>query len=181
MDRETILENHTVIVRNGVIAEVGPAEQTEIPAGATRINGNGRYLMPGLAEMHGHVPGPDDPDYLHNILFLYISNGVTTVRNMAGNSYHPELREEIRNGEVRGPNLYTASPWLSDDNVPSPEDAEHIVDKYQEAGFDLLKLGSVSPETYDRLAARANEIGMPFGEHIADRNPEFTSDVALPD
>ncbi len=166
MDSEHILENQTVVVRDGRIDAVGPADETDIPGEALRVQGNDRYLMPGLTEMHGHVPGPDDREYLSNILFLYISNGVTTVRNMAGDPYHVELRDEIQNGEINGPTLFTASPWLGDDNIPSSDDAERVVEEYDEAGFDLLKIGSITPEAYDRMVAKANELGIPFGGHI---------------
>jgi len=58
MDRERVLENQTVVVRAGRIVEVGPAGQTKVPAGAARIDGRGKFLMPGLADMHAHLfPG----------------------------------------------------------------------------------------------------------------------------
>src|SRR5690606_21559994 len=61
MDREGVLENHTVVVVGETITEVGPADQIEVGEGATVIDGAGRYLMPGLAEMHAHVPPGDAP------------------------------------------------------------------------------------------------------------------------
>ncbi|MGF1670255.1 MAG: amidohydrolase family protein [Balneolaceae bacterium] len=168
MTNEQVLEDQTVIVENGRIISVSSAGQADLPAGAIHVDGTGRYLMPGLAEMHGHVPGPDNPEYLRNVLFLYISNGVTTVRNMAGNPYHPELRDEILRGEIPGPALYIASPWLSTGNMPTPDDAGRVVQNYHEAGFDLLKIGSIPPETYDRMAASAHETGIPFAGHIPE-------------
>lgn len=168
MDRETILENHTVIVEDGRITMVGPSDEAEVPAGATRIDGNGRYLMPGLAEMHGHVPGPDNPEYAEGVLFLYVSNGVTTVRNMAGHPYHLELKEQIERGEITGPTIYAASPWMSSEQAPTPEDADRLVREYKNAGFDLLKMGSISPEVYQQMAETANEVDIPFGGHIPE-------------
>src|SRR5690554_6344451 len=56
MDRERVLENHTVIVRDGRITVIGPAAQVKIPEGAARIEGAGKYLIPGLSEMHAHLP-----------------------------------------------------------------------------------------------------------------------------
>ena len=61
MDSDRIVENQTVLVENGRIAAFGPAGEVEVPEGATRIDGAGKYLMPGLAEMHGHLPNPDTP------------------------------------------------------------------------------------------------------------------------
>ncbi len=168
MNEEGITEQQIVIIRNGRIDEVGAASQIELSEDVTRVDGSGRYLIPGLTEMHAHVPGSDDMEYLQNVLYLYISNGVTTIRNMAGQQYHIELRDQISNGEIPGPTMYTASPWLGDNNVPTPDDAEKIVGKYHEAGFDLLKIGSISPEAYDRMAAEANELGIPFAGHIPE-------------
>ncbi|WP_187775656.1 amidohydrolase family protein [Luteimonas suaedae] len=168
MDREVVLEDHTVIVEDDRITAVGPADEVEIPEGAQRIDGAGRWLMPGLAEMHGHVPGPDDPGYAEDVLFLYVSNGVTTVRNMAGHAYHLELRERLADGDLLGPTLFTASPWLNPDKAGTSEAAEQAVREYEAAGFDLVKLGNVPPEAYGPMAETAHAIGMPFGGHIPD-------------
>ncbi len=84
MDRERLLENHTVIVSGGRITAVGPAASVRVPDGATRVDARGKFLMPGLSDMHGHlVPGEgaanDGPS---QIMKLYLANGVTTVRGM---------------------------------------------------------------------------------------------------
>jgi hypothetical protein len=166
MDNELILENQTVIVDDGVITYVGPADQTDIPEGAEIIDGNGMYLMPGLAEMHGHIPGSNRPDYAEDVLFLYISNGVTTVRNMAGAPYHLELRERVESNEIPGPAIYAAGPWLSPGNAGTPEQADRVVREQKEMGFDLLKMGSISRVAYEQMARTAHEIDMPFAGHI---------------
>ena len=165
MDSERVLENHTVVVQDGRIASV-TADDSQVPEGARRIDGAGRWLMPGLAEMHGHVPGPDDPAYAENMLYLYVSNGVTTVRNMAGHGYHLELRDRIAAGELMGPTLHAASPWLTPDTAGTPEAAAQAVRDYQAAGFDLLKLGTIDAASYAAMAETAHEVGMPFGGHI---------------
>lgn len=167
-DTEQVLESQTVIVRDGRIEAVSPAEEAEVPDGAEVIDGTGRYLMPGLAEMHGHIPGPDNPQYAEDVLFLYVSNGITTVRNMAGHPFHLELREQVNSGEVTGPAIFAASPWLSTNIIPEPEAADSVVRAYHEAGFDLMKIGSLSPDIYEAMAASANEIGFPFGGHIPE-------------
>lgn len=168
MDREQILENHTVIVNNGRITSVTPAGEAEIPAGAEIIEGEGKYLMPGLTEMHGHIPGENEPEYAENVLFLYLSNGVTTVRNMAGSAYHLKLRERVNNNEIPGPVIFAAGPWLSKENAPTPQAVERVVRQQKEAGFDLLKLGSISPEVYEEMARVAHEVNIPFAGHIPE-------------
>lgn len=165
MDSERVLEGHTVVVQDGRISSV-TADDAQVPEGARRIDGEGRWLMPGLAEMHGHVPGPDDPDYAEDVLFLYVSNGVTTVRNMAGHASHLALRDRVEAGELVGPTLFAASPWLTPETAGTPEAARQAVRDYQAAGFDLLKLGTIDAESYAAMAAAAHEIGMPFGGHI---------------
>jgi hypothetical protein len=166
MDRERVLERHTVIVQDGRITAVGPADRTQVPAGATRVEGAGRYLMPGLAEMHGHIPGPQNPRYAENVLFLYISNGVTLVRGMAGHPYHLELRERVARGDLLGPTIFTAGPGFGGNNVPNPEAAERLVREQHQAGFDLLKVFGISRESYARMATVAHQLGIPFAGHV---------------
>lgn len=166
MDRERVLANQTVVVEGDRILSVGPADAVPIPEGARRIAGQGRWLMPGLAEMHGHVPGPDDPAYLDDVLFLYVANGVTTVRNMAGNKSHLALRDRIAAGRALGPTLYTASPWLSPEVAGTPEKAREAARGYNAAGYDLIKIGSVPRDAYAAMAAAAQKAGIPFGGHI---------------
>lgn len=166
MNDEVILENQNVVVQDGIITIIGPAAEVDVPAGVQQIDGTGRYLMPGLAEMHGHIPGPNNPQYAKDVLFLYISNGVTTVRNMAGHPYHLELRERVNNNEIAGPAIFAASPWLSPNNISEPSEAEAVVRGYKEAGFDLMKMGSISLESYRAVAEIAHEIGLPFAGHI---------------
>lgn len=165
MDGERVLQGHTVVVQDGLVSSVA-ADDAQVPRGARRIDGEGRWLMPGLAEMHGHVPGPDDPAYAEDVLFLYVSNGVTTVRNMAGHASHLALRDRVEAGELVGPTLFAASPWLTPDTAGTPEAARQAVRDYRAAGFDLLKLGTIDAESYAAMAETAHELGMPFGGHI---------------
>jgi imidazolonepropionase-like amidohydrolase len=170
MDSERVVENQTVLVENGHIAALGPAGDVEVPEGATRIDGAGKYLMPGLAEMHGHLPNPDLPAAVtENVLFLYVANGVTTVRGMQGHASQIPLRARIDSGELVGPRLVLGSPSMSGGSVTTVEDAKRLVREYQEAGFDLLKVHeNLSPEVYDAIAATAKEVGIPFGGHVTD-------------
>jgi cytosine/adenosine deaminase-related metal-dependent hydrolase len=81
MDQERVLSNHTVLVQNGRITAVGPADTTAVPPGALRIESRGKYLMPGLAEMHAHIPDERvSRQFTENVLFLFLANGVTTPR-----------------------------------------------------------------------------------------------------
>jgi imidazolonepropionase-like amidohydrolase len=168
MDRERVIENQTVIIRDGRIVEIGPSAKVKVPDGAQRINAPGKYLMPGLAEMHGHLPHPNQGEAVANsFLTLFVANGVTTVRGMFGFPNHPALRARIAKGDVFGPRLYAASPALSGQSAQSPEQGEQLVRQYKQEGFDLLKVHEgLSLASYERIVAVANEVGIRFGGHI---------------
>jgi imidazolonepropionase-like amidohydrolase len=174
MDRQHVLEAHTVVVVDGVITAVGPAGTTEVPAGASVIDGRGRWLMPGLAEMHAHVPpvpanGPSRPprQTLDDILFLYVANGITTIRGMLGSPYQLDLRAEIRAGEHLAPDFWVAAASINGNSAPTPEAAERMIREAAAAGYDLMKIHpGVSRETWDHMVAVADEVGLTFGGHV---------------
>jgi imidazolonepropionase-like amidohydrolase len=170
MDGDRVVENQTVLVEAGHISAFGPAAEVEVPEGATRIDGAGKYLMPGLAEMHGHLPSPETPEEVtENVLFLYVANGVTTVRGMQGNPSQIPLRARVDRGEIVGPRLILGSPSMSGETVRSIEDGKRLVREYKDAGFDLLKVHEgLSPEVYDAIAETAREVGIPFAGHVTD-------------
>ncbi|GBD01841.1 Adenine deaminase [bacterium HR18] len=170
MDRDTVLVNQTVLVRGTRIVAVGPAEAITIPDGAQRIEAAGRYLMPGMAEMHGHVPGGNaSPQYIEDVLWLYVANGITTVRGMLGDPAQLVLRERIHRGELVGPTLYLAGPPFSGGSVTSPEQAVERVRQQKAEGWDLLKvLPGLSREVYDAMARTAHEVGIRFAGHVPE-------------
>ena len=170
MNRDGVLEHQTVIVRGNRIAEVGPASRVRAPAGATTVNGSGKYLMPGFAEMHGHFPSPNaGPELTENVLFLYVANGVTTVRGMQGQLPHIDLKARIARGELLGPRLWVPGPALSGNGAPTPQAGRRLVEEQQAAGFDHLKIHEgLSRETYDTIVATAKRVGLRFGGHVPD-------------
>ncbi len=166
-----LIENQTVLVRNGSIVAVGPADQVEPPADAELIDGSGHYLMPGLAEMHGHLPfsGPDDQQ-VADLLFLYLANGVTLVRGMQGHPDQLRVRDAINAGELAGPRLVLGSPAMGWGNTPTADVAPELVKNFAEAGFDLVKIGEgPDPEAYAALAEAASEHGLPLAGHVPDK------------
>lgn len=168
MDRERVIENQTVIVRDGRIAEIGPSNKIKVPDGATRIDGAGKYLMPGMAEMHGHIPPPNAPkEYTESVLFLYVANGVTTVRGMLGAPNQLELRDRAVRGEIISPTLYLAGPSFNGNSVNSPEQAISMVRQQKQEGWDLLKVHpGLTRDEYDAMAKTANEVGIRFAGHV---------------
>jgi imidazolonepropionase-like amidohydrolase len=167
-DRERVLEGQTVIVRDGRIAEIGPANKIKVPEGAARIDGIGKYLMPGLAEMHGHIPPPQAPKQeTEAVLFLYVANGITTVRGMLGAAGQLELREKANRGEILSPTLYLAGPSFNDNSVNSPEQAISMVRQQKQEGWDLLKVHpGLTRDEFDAMAKTAKEVGIRFAGHV---------------
>ena len=103
MDEERILAAQTVVIAGDRIVQMGPSDRSAPPSGATVVDGPGRFLMPGFTEMHGHLPRPDtETDEVDRILFLFLSNGVTTVRGMLGDPFHLVLREGNRRRHAPG-------------------------------------------------------------------------------
>jgi imidazolonepropionase-like amidohydrolase len=168
MDREQVLTRHTVLVRDGQIVAVGPAGAVEVPAGAVRIDGTGRYLMPGLAEMHAHIPSPQAGEAaMERTLFLYLAGGVTTIRGMLGHPAHLALRESTARGEVLGPRVFTSGPSFNGNSAPTPEVAVRMVREQQQAGYDFLKIHpGLSRETFDAMAQAARGAGIEFAGHV---------------
>ncbi len=168
MDSERVLENQTVIVRGDRILVIGPTEEVSIPENAVLIDGAGKFLIPGLAEMHGHIPPPSSPDSeIERVLFLYVANGITTVRGMLGYPSQLELRERAKRGEILSPTLYLAGPSFNGNTVSSPAQAERRVRDQFAQGWDLLKIHpGLTRAEYDAVANTAKEVGIRFGGHV---------------
>lgn len=172
MDREVVLRNQTVVVSDGRITTLGSADRVSVPAGATRVAAQGKFLMPGLAEMHGHIPSERSP-YAEDVLFLFVANGVTTVRGMQGAPAQPMMRDAIARGELLGPRLYVSSPQMGG-RVGTAEDAAALVRQYHAAGYDHIKVQEgLSQDAYDATARTAREVGIPFAGHVTDALSAF--------
>lgn len=169
-DGPRAIADQTVVVRGDRIVAVGPAGGVEVPTGAQVIDGSGRYLIPGLAEMHGHIPSPSESeDVINNTLFLYLAGGVTTVRGMLGHPGQLALKEKIVRGDVLGPTLYLAGPSFNGRSVRNAEDAEKKVRQQHAEGWDLLKVHPGVPRpAYDRMAETARELRIRFGGHVPE-------------
>lgn len=151
MDRESVLAGQTVIVEGGLIARMGPAASTSVPSGATVVDGTGRFLMPGLVDLHVHLSyNPED----HQRVFLkmFVANGVTTVLNLRGKPQILELRAAVAEGRVLGPRLFTSGPFVNEPFVTTPDEVEQEVVEQRRAGYDFVKLhGDLSGAAYARL------------------------------
>ncbi|MFS4456706.1 amidohydrolase family protein [Maribacter sp. 2304DJ31-5] len=162
-----IIENQTVIIDSGKIKAIlkDSPKQEEFKQ---IINGKGKFLMPGLAEMHAHIPPPStNSKRIEETLFLYLSNGITTIRGMLGDPAHLILREKSEKGEILSPRIFTSSPSLNGNSVTSKDEAITKVTAYQKAGYDFLKIHpGIQRAVFDQIVTTANTMGIPFAGHV---------------
>ena len=165
MDRERVLANQTVVIKNGLIAEIGNANKVKLPKGAVRIDGTGKYLIPGLVDMHTHLLS-DSNEYPDSIgpheLRVMVANGVTTVRFMIGTPELLALRSRSANGEIEAPMIFVASPHLTGREqgnnfvVNTAEEGREAVRKSKAAGYDFIKVTTfIKPEIYEAAVDEA--------------------------
>lgn len=159
VDRGTARPDLTVLIDGSRIAAIAPAATTPIPSSARIINARGKYLIPGLWDMHVHTVVPTG----RQLLGLYVANGVTGVRDMGGDfATIRRWRSEIAAGALVGPRIVAAGPYLEGHSSPiahievhTPEDARRAVDSLAALGVDFVKVHSALPRETFFAAARA--------------------------
>ncbi len=160
------LPDMTVVIGGNRITEV--AERARVPKNAQVIDAAGKFLIPGLWDMHDHPP---DAEYLP----IFIANGVTGIRVMWGQPEHYKWRQQIEAGELLGPHLFVASPivdgpkpfWRGSISVKSEAEARQAVDRSKMFGADFVKVYSTLPrEEYFAIADEARKQGIPFAGHV---------------
>lgn len=165
------IPDQTVLVSGGAVLRVGNREDVDVPDTFAIVDGAGKYLMPGLADLHVHLEYFDDP----RVLDLFLANGVTTVRNMDGRPYILAWRDRVARGEMRGPTISTAGPILDgdpplrDDNlaIGSAENARLAVRDQAAAGYDFVKVyTNLSDEAYVAVLETAVGNGLPVAGHV---------------
>ena len=158
-----------VVIEDGRIRSIG--KNRKVP-GATVIDASGKFLIPGLWDMHVH--GAGRADYLD----LFVANGVTGIRDMFDSlSEINKRRAEIRDGSRRGPRIVAAGRVLDGPTpilpgataINNAREAEAAVDAAAAEGCDFVKLYSLLPrDAYFAAAARAKERGLPFVGHVPE-------------
>ena len=179
MDRERVMRNQTVVVSDGIITQIGDVKKVKVPKDALRIDGSGKYLMPGLVDMHTHLLSDNDefPDSIaEDELRVMVANGVTTIRLMIGTPEQLVLRARSARGEIVAPTLYCASPHLTgrkqgnDFVVNTPEEARDAVRKSKQAGYDFIKVTTfIKPEVYEAAVDEAAILGIRVVGHADSR------------
>lgn len=166
-DSGRLVSAQTVVIRDGSIVSVS---QGTAPDGIPVIEGCGRVLAPGLADMHVHLDRDD--------LEAYLQSGVTSVRNLWGFPDLQAMQVEIASGALRGPTIYAISPgldgtppkWPLTQLIMDPADADDLVRTQAEAGWTALKLyQDLRPDVFDAVIEAANEQGLRYGGHVPHR------------
>lgn len=186
---EQILFDYSVVIKNGNIIEINNSNLVDIPENAQVIEANGKYLIPGLSDMHVHLEGdawniiyPPEKKYTteeinyKDILFVYLANGVTQINVMSAFPEHISIRDSVHSGKLLGPNMLLSrmidgaskawpppiSTWVS-----NPEEAKKSVLDAHKMGYDRIKAYSfLSKESYDSIIAMAKRLEMPVDGHI---------------
>jgi len=173
MTSERTLSGVTVLVRDGRIAAIG--RNVAVPAGAARIDGRGKYLIPGLADMHTHLYSdgatPDSAGPAE--LGVLVANGITAARLMIGTPEHLLLRRAVTEGAIVGPQLWVASPHFTTEAaenarvVTTADGVRAAVREVKAAGYDFVKVtvGIVGP-LYDALVDEARRAGIRVVGHV---------------
>jgi imidazolonepropionase-like amidohydrolase len=177
MTQDGVLKDQTVIIEQGRISRLGPSASIRIPRNALKIDGRGKYLMPGLVDFHVHLRDPSE-------LLSYLAHGVTTVVHMSGPMGNvPDvlaLRKRIAGGEVLGPNVYTTGRILDGNPaifpgvstvVSTPEEARRVVEDQYRSGVDFIKVyNNLTSDVLRAVVEAAHQRGLAVIGHIPRRD-----------
>jgi|SRR5215472_15246449 len=170
VDGGPTLTDRTVLVIDNRIAAVGPAGKVDRPKDTLVVDASGKFLTPGLWDMHVHWY---DKDYLP----LFLANGVTGIRMMWGAPLHYQFRKGIEAGNLIGPRIVIASAiidgpasfWPGSVTVRTAEEARLAVDRERRAGADFIKVYSFLPrDAFFAIADESKKLGVPFAGHVPE-------------
>lgn len=158
----------TIFITGDRITAIEKTGKVRAPQGAQVIDAKGKFLIPGLWDMHAHY---FDSAYLS----LFIANGVTGVRIMWGDPSDFKQREEIAKGSLIGPRMVIGSPlidgpkplWPGSIAVSNEVEARQVVRQMKEIGYDFIKVYSLLPrEAYFAIADESRKLRIPFAGHL---------------
>jgi imidazolonepropionase-like amidohydrolase len=158
-----------VVIKGGRIVALGKTASLDVPENAHVVDATGKFLIPGLWDMHMHPL--DKKDYLA----LFTANGVTGVRVMRGEPVHHKWRQDISAGKLIGPRMVIASPFIDGPNplfsgsiiVSNEDEGRRAVRKVKKEGADFVKVfNDIPPDAYFAIADEAKKQGIPFTGHV---------------
>lgn len=180
MESEDVRPEQTILINDGRIEEMGNAKSMKVPKGYESIDVKGKYVIPGLFDMHTHffLEQGEHVNTIEKEVNVMLANGLTTARIMAGHLEYLDAREKIKRGTWLGPQLFVVSPqfvgrwpWPAEfknfEIINSAETATAAVKKYKEEGYDEIKLTfMVTPAAYDAVVAAASTEGIKVTGHV---------------
>ncbi len=168
MDKNEVLYGQDVVVKGGIITAIGQTSKVKYSREARLVDGKGKYLLPGLAEMHAHVPPVNDLERMKDVVKLFALKGVTNIRGMLGHPMHLELRSKIQSGEILGPRFITSGPSFNGNSVKTEAAAREMVKEQKKLGYDFLKLHpGLTKENFAAMVLAAREVDIPFAGHVS--------------
>ena len=166
MHEEIVMQNQRVVIADGKILRVESMENTSEHPTAKVIDGSGKYLIPGLHEMHYHWRNKEGG--IKRDFKLLLANGVTTVRNMAEYDWqdHIAIRDSIGQGKLFGPNYYTTGPYLQSGDLKISADIERIIAQHHNKRYDFIKIADNLPkDIYLEVLEKAADYNIPVMGH----------------
>jgi len=158
----------TVLITNNRIVRIGKAQELKVADEVQTIDGSGKYLIPGLWDMHTHW---FEKEYLP----LFLANGVTGLRLMWGNPEHLQWRKESAEGKLLCPRLEIGTPIIDGPNpmwpgsiaISNAEEARTAVRKFKDEGYDFIKvLNNLPREAFLAIADECEKLKIPFAGHL---------------
>jgi hypothetical protein len=176
MDSDAVLEGRDVVIRGGLIEQIGVTGESLIPGDADIVDAGGRFLMPGLFDCHVHTDSSiASPNWARD-LFLYVANGVTSIRCMWAVKGTLEARQAVQSGTVAAPRMFCSSPGMDGPDgrysafqppVASPLEARRLVALYRSLGYDFIKVyTTLSADVYFAICEEARSRGIPVVGHV---------------
>jgi hypothetical protein len=169
MKSPELIGDQIVCIKNGAISFIGKDQGAKkIKTNAKVINGNGKYLMPGLADMHCHFPEQKE---IKNYFLLSLMGGVTTVRSMRGEADHLTYAKDKN---LFHPNLYLSGPPVSREMVITNKFADSLVSATKKAAYDFIKVLSIKDSaSFETLMSHAKKQNLPVcGHFLGNVRPE---------
>lgn len=187
MKDSLVLENQTIIIENGLIAEIYPTAENVEGTFDHEINAKGMYVIPGLHDMHTHVEtlafaqamgAADIIDLPYEaLLSTYLANGITTIQILSGGEDLLQIRDEINEKNIQGPTLIVGSPMLdgSPPILPEPftlsiskaSEVKSILNSLKEKNYDFIKLRvNLSRPIFEEINRQAKSLNLPLIGHI---------------
>lgn len=186
----------TVVVEDGRITYVGAPDGAPSPDGARVVDAAGRYLIPGLWDLHAR---PDHPGFWHlepseeareHWLALFVAHGVTSIRDMGGDAARiRRWQERVATGELVGPRILTGGTMIEGENprwegsiaATTPEEGRAAVDRLAEQGVDFVNVHTLlAPPVFHAVAERAAERGLPlYGDVPREMSPFEAAEAGL--